>query len=131
MAPATQTSAFPNLGGHSFMRLTTFRKSGEPVPTPVWFAESDGRLYVTTLSNSGKVKRLSHTSRVVVEPCTAKGSVLGPSSAGSARILSPSEAEAADAALTRKYGFQKRAFDLSQSFRRAPRVYLEILPAAR
>jgi uncharacterized protein len=56
--------AFAALRGQSFMRLTTYRKSGEPVATPVWFAEEGEKLYVTTDRISGKVKRLRHATRV-------------------------------------------------------------------
>ena len=40
-----------------YMRLATFRRSGAEVATPVWFAAADGRLYVFTAEQSGKVKR--------------------------------------------------------------------------
>jgi hypothetical protein len=52
---------FANLEGQQYMSLVTFRPSGEPVPTPVWFAREGDVLYVTTLKRSGKVKRLRET----------------------------------------------------------------------
>ena len=49
--------------------LTTFRKVGTPVPTPVWIVElDDGRVGFSTSSGSGKVKRLAHTTRVTLQP---------------------------------------------------------------
>jgi uncharacterized protein len=59
-----QSNPFPNLHGHQFMSVTTFRKSGQPVPTPVWFAQVEDKLYVMTQANAGKVKRIGHTARV-------------------------------------------------------------------
>jgi len=50
------------------LSLATFRKSGAEVATPVWFAASDGNLYVFTAGDSGKVKRLRHTARARVAP---------------------------------------------------------------
>jgi PPOX class probable F420-dependent enzyme len=44
--------------------LVTFRRSGEPVPTPVWFGLHEGRVYVESLADAGKVKRLRHDQRV-------------------------------------------------------------------
>jgi uncharacterized protein len=61
---------FDVLRGHDCVRLTTFRRSGEPVHTPVWFARLDGYLYVTTDPESGKMKRIRNNERVVLTPCT-------------------------------------------------------------
>ena len=124
----TQNSmgAFANLQGHQFMKLTTFRKTGVAVPTPVWFAQEGDRLYVTTQPDAGKIKRIRHTARVLVEPCTVRGDSLGPSVEARARELDAREGEQANRALTRKYGIQKRLFDLFGMFSRAQRTYLEI-----
>ena len=67
--PGTADS-FEALIGEEFALLVTFRRSGEPVPTPVWFGMHDGRLYVESLADAGKVKRLGHDRRVRVAPCT-------------------------------------------------------------
>ena len=56
-------SAADELGRHRYMSLATFRKSGAQVATPVWFAPADGKLYVFTAGDSGKVKRLRGSSR--------------------------------------------------------------------
>jgi PPOX class probable F420-dependent enzyme len=64
------------LADETYVSLTTFRRSGEPVATPVWVVPvSDGRLGVWTASESGKVKRLRHDPRVSVQPCNARGQV--------------------------------------------------------
>ena len=62
---------------HRYMSLATFRSSGAEVATPVWFAAADGRLYAFTAEQSGKVKRLRHSSRVRVAPSDARGRVRG------------------------------------------------------
>ena len=55
-------AAFDALRGYQCMKLTSFRRSGPPVATTVWFAEVDGRLYVTTAVRSGKVTRAPHAA---------------------------------------------------------------------
>src|SRR5712691_11622884 len=61
------------LDQHRYMTLSTFRRSGAEVATPVWFAAAGGRLYVFTAGDSGKVKRLRHSSRARVAPSDARG----------------------------------------------------------
>ena len=39
-------SGFGHLRGHKYCLLVTYKRSGEPVPTPVWFGLADGKLYV-------------------------------------------------------------------------------------
>jgi len=64
------------LSDETYVSLTTYRRSGAAVPTPVWAVPvSDGRLGVWTASESGKVKRLRHDPRVTVSPCNARGQV--------------------------------------------------------
>jgi hypothetical protein len=104
--------AFSVLQGHYYMNLTTFRKNGAAVPTPVWFAEENGKLYVVTGRNLGKVKRIRNNPRVLVEPCDRKGNTLGPYVEAEARILPDEESQRADELLTRKYSWQKRLFEL-------------------
>jgi PPOX class probable F420-dependent enzyme len=68
-------SAFAALGDEWFLSLTTFRKSGERVSTPVWIARDGDALIVTTPQASGKVKRLRNSPRVEVRPCNRMGRV--------------------------------------------------------
>lgn len=81
--------------------LVTFRRSGEPVPTPVWFGLHDGRLYVESLAEAGKVKRLGHDWRVRVAPSTVRGKPTSAFANGTGRILGASEETDAESALDR------------------------------
>lgn len=120
---------FEGLRGHKYMSLTTYRQTGKPVATPVWFAQEGDRLYVTTLATSGKVKRLRNNSQVEVAPCDVRGALLGGAVKGAATILNDAaDAARANRALNRKYGITKRLFDLAMRLRRAPITYLEITP---
>jgi hypothetical protein len=127
----TSVPAFANLEGHTYMNLTTFRKSGAAVPTPVWFAQADNRLYVVTDMRTGKVKRLRNSPRVEVAPCTARGELLGPAAAGSGRILGEEESTVARVLLDRKYGMLRAMHHITLMLTGRVRstVYLEIVPA--
>jgi PPOX class probable F420-dependent enzyme len=54
----------PEISGQRYISLATFRKTGIPVYTPVWFGEGNGRLYVMTNGKSGKSKRLRNNPEV-------------------------------------------------------------------
>lgn len=127
----TSVHTFSILDGQQYMSLTTYRKNGQAVPTPVWFARVGDVLVITTQSTSGKVKRIGHTPRVTMAPCKMNGELLGSDSVeGTARLLNATESKAANEALTRKYGLMKRLFDVMGLLSRSAgtRVFLEIRP---
>ena len=68
----------PAIAGQKYISLTTFRKNGVGVSTPVWFGEDGDKLYVMTRSDMGKAKRIRNNPRVRVAPCTIRGKVTGP-----------------------------------------------------
>ncbi len=56
--PEAVPSAIPSeIRGQKYISLTTFRKNGVGVATPVWFGEEGDKLYVMTRSDMGKTKR--------------------------------------------------------------------------
>ncbi len=111
------------------MSLSTFRRSGAEVKTPVWFAAADGKLYVFTAADSSKVKRLRHSSRARVAPSDARGRVRGAGRDAIARIVTEAPSiERAHAALRAKYGWQMWLTDLFSRLagRIQRRAWLEI-----
>ena len=90
----------------TYVSLTTFRRTGVPVPTPVWAAPDAETLVVWTRTDSGKVKRLRHTSKVTVAPCDIRGRVDGPAVDGVAAFVAHTEWRSALAALRRAYGLK-------------------------
>jgi PPOX class probable F420-dependent enzyme len=93
---------------HPYINLTTFRKNGQEVPTPVWFAEIDGRLYVFTGAQTGKAKRIRANGRARVAPSDARGKPLGNFIPMRARFVQDEDLlRRADALYKRKYGFQR------------------------
>jgi len=91
------------LQGQKYISLATFRRNGQEVRTPVWFAEQAGKLYVMTRNDSGKFKRIRNRPQVRLAPCTMRGKVTGAWIDGQARILDPAEEVVARQALARKY----------------------------
>ncbi|SOE02886.1 PPOX class F420-dependent oxidoreductase [Blastococcus haudaquaticus] len=89
-----------------YVSLTTFRRTGVPVATPVWAAPDGDSLVVWTRADSGKVKRLRHTSRVTVAPSDIRGRVQGPAVDGTAELLPTAAHAQARAALRRAYGLK-------------------------
>jgi len=96
-----------------YISLATYRLNGAEVATPVWFAAADGRLYVFTAEQLGKVKRLRNSQRARVAPSDARGRVRGEWREATARILSePSAIGRTQAAFQAKYGWQMRLTNL-------------------
>ena len=89
--------------GQKYISLTTFRKTGQGVATPVWFGEEAGKLYVMTRSDMGKTKRIRNHPQVRVAPCTMRGTVTGAESGATARILPGEEHARARQTINRKY----------------------------
>ena len=128
VANQTQTP-FETLRGHQYINLTTFRKTGQPVSTPVWFAQDGARLFVTTQGQSGKVKRIRNNGCVQVAPSDVRGKPLGPDQPARARLLPATESDRAHKLLLKKYGWQARLFMALGRLRGVKdRVYLEITP---
>jgi PPOX class probable F420-dependent enzyme len=85
----TSPSAFTAIGDEHFVSLTTFRKSGVAVSTPVWIAREGDDLLVTTPA-------MRNSPRVEMRPCDRMGKVRegAPVVAGNAVIESGDEVTA-------------------------------------
>ncbi|MFI9492194.1 MULTISPECIES: PPOX class F420-dependent oxidoreductase [Streptomyces] len=88
-----------------YVSLTTYRKDGTPVATPVWSAADGDVLYIWTRSDSWKVKRLRDDSRVRVTVCDVRGRIAegAPSAEGTARLLDAAGTAAVRKLLARRY----------------------------
>src|SRR6478672_8660950 len=86
-----------------YLSLTSFKRDGTGVPTPVWFASDDSHLLVETDADSYKVKRIRRDPHVRVALCDARGRRHGESVEADARILSEDERERVERLLTQKY----------------------------
>jgi PPOX class probable F420-dependent enzyme len=110
--------------------LITYRRDGTPVPTPVWAAEADSRLYVRTERKAGKAKRLRNDPRLLVAPCTVRGAPLGAPLEATARMLPPEDEPLAERVLAARYGFGRAIFEWAMDVLRVDMGYLEITPGA-
>ena len=88
-----------------YVSLTTYRKNGTPVATPVWHVPHGAELWIVTEANSGKVKRIRNNPRVRVAPCSVRGTVApnAPSVTGTARLLDDDGTALARKRLARRY----------------------------
>ena len=120
----------PDLANHKYLCLESYRKTGVPVRTPVWFAEDDGRLYIYSLAEAGKVKRIRNNPRVRIAPCDARGRVLGEWVDATAKIEDPAGENLGMKLLNKKYGLLKRIGDVfSAGLMGRKRAVISIIPS--
>ena len=128
---------FETFAKHKYLNVETFKKSGEGVKTPVWFAadpsvsldSSTAKLFVYSIGVSGKVKRIRNNPRVRIAPCNASGKLLGDWVEARAEIVTGAEAEKGMQLLNKKYVPWKQMLDFFASFRRRERTVFVIRPA--
>ena len=117
------------IAAHKRTLLTTFRRSGIAVSTPVWAAEANGCFYVRSERTAGKVKRLRSDPRVLIAPCTVRGKPLGAPLEATASVVSAEREPVAEQALVRRYGLGRALFEWTFDRLRIDMCYLEIVPA--
>ena len=99
------------ISDEKYMLLTTFRRDGTAVSSPVWVVALDGgKVGFYTSSGSGKAKRLAHTARVTVQPSDARGRVKGGTQPvdATAQLVTGPELEAIRAKVVAKYGIMTK-----------------------
>lgn len=120
-----------------YLNLETFKKSGEGVKTPLWFAAdpaedlagNKARLYIYTIGNTGKVKRIRNNRQVKIAPCTIRGEVLGEWTSAVVDILSGEDSRRAMRLLNKKYFPLRQILGLFAVFSRRERIVMAIRPA--
>jgi PPOX class probable F420-dependent enzyme len=130
-------TGFASFEGHKYLSLETFRKSGEGVRTPIWFAAEPStnlaspaaKLYLYTVGNSGKIKRIRNNPRVRIAPCDMRGKLLGEWVDARAEIVTGAEAAHGMSLLNKKYMPWKQILGFFAMFRRQERAVLAIHPA--
>jgi PPOX class probable F420-dependent enzyme len=118
--------ALSQFANEKYLNLETYRRDGTPVLTPVWFAEENGILYIYSLANAGKVKRIRNNVRVRVAPCDMRGKLKGDWVQGRARILAAREAAHGHMLLDKKYGLMKKAGNLFSKLMSRDRLVIAI-----
>lgn len=93
-----------SLGAGKYLSLTTFKKDGTPVATPVWLVRDGDSLRIITEVGSGKAKRLRNSSRVLVAPCDMRGTLKGDQVEGTAVLQDAAESATTAALVRSRYG---------------------------
>jgi hypothetical protein len=112
--------------GQKYLSLESYRRSGEGVATPVWFAQVGSRFYIYTLEDAFKVKRIRNNPRVRIAPCDIRGRISGQWVPASARVVAGEEDSNGHALLDRKYGWAKKIGNLFRRFRKRKRVVIAV-----
>src|SRR3989441_7512589 len=128
---------FAAFSGKKYLNLETFKKNGDGVKTPVWFAadptasidSSGAKIYTYTIGVSGKVKRVRNNPRVKIAPCDMRGRVLGEWVEARAEIISGEEAAHGMELLNKKYFPWKQLLGVFASLSRRERIVFAIRPA--
>jgi uncharacterized protein len=128
---------FAALAGQKYLNLETFKKNGDGVKTPVWFAaelsakldSNEAKLYVYTIGATGKMKRIRNNPRVSVAPCDMRGRVKAAWVPARAEILTGAEAEHGMNLLNKKYAPWKQLLDFFAKFRKRERTVFVLRPA--
>lgn len=107
---------FDQLSRQQYLNIETFRKSGLGVKTPVWFVQDGDTIFVRTVANSGKVKRIRRNEQVNIAPCKVDGTLLGDWSPATAReVVDGATGKKVDHLLDKKYGLMKKMFALTSA----------------
>lgn len=113
-----------------YVSLTTYRKDGTAVATPVWQATSDGLMYIVSDADAWKVRRIRRDSRVRVTVCDFRGRIAdgAPSAEGTAQILDEEGTRTARAIVARKFLMSRAGNWLAKTFRipKAPVIGISV-----
>jgi len=110
-----------------YLNLETYRKSGVGVKTPVWFVQDGETIFVRTIANSGKVKRIHNNGQVNIAPCKMEGTLLGDWIPATAREVTDSSIDQkVNRLLDRKYGLMKKMFALTSALQGRKYTVLEV-----
>jgi PPOX class probable F420-dependent enzyme len=111
-------SSIERLAAGKYLLVTTFRRDGRTVPTPVWVVRDGDALGVWTVAGSGKVKRIRNRGDVLLSVCDARGNPSGEQVPGRAEIVGTQDADRYRTLLARKYGLPARLGLLGSRLRR-------------
>ena len=117
------------LHDHEYCLVVSYRRNGQPIATPVWFAIDGDRLVFESDADSLKLKRIGRNPQVRVAPCSSRGRPLAPPAKATARVLDADQEAAAERALADKYGWSRRLTSLIRPTPPAGLTYVEVTAA--
>ncbi|GAA2034639.1 PPOX class F420-dependent oxidoreductase [Polymorphospora rubra] len=107
-----------SLGNEKYVLLTTFRRDGRAVPTPVWAVRDGDSLAVWTVADSGKVKRIRRSGEATVAACDVRGKPHSAAVSARASLIDPASTERVRGLLRKKYGIFGQLVMLGSRIRR-------------
>ena len=115
------------LAQQPYLNIETFRKNSVGVKTPVWFVQDGETIYIRTVADSGKVKRINHNEQVNIAPCKMDGALLGNWLPAAAREVKDDVIDQkVDTLLDQKYGEAKKKIDGEAAFQGRKYTILEV-----
>jgi uncharacterized protein len=120
---------FEGMRGAHYCLFVTFKRSGDPVPTPVLFGLEDGKVYLRTEPDVAKVRRIKSDPHVRVGPCNWRAKPKGPMAEGTARVLPSEENDRAYGVLQRNYTAGQRLYESTIDRLAVELVYVEVSPS--
>lgn len=119
------------LGAGKYLLVTSYRKNGTPVPSPVWVVEDGAALGVWTAADSWKVKRIRNRADVLIGPCDLRGNPTGEPTPATAEICDAETTARYRTLIARKYGLVGRLTLFGSRLRRgvSGTVGIRISPA--
>jgi uncharacterized protein len=70
-----------------YLSVTSFKRDGTGVATPLWFVSDGGRLFALTDAHSAKVARIRRNPQVLIAPCRVSGKLRGEPVPAHAEVL--------------------------------------------
>ncbi|MGV1035947.1 MAG: PPOX class F420-dependent oxidoreductase [Candidatus Nanopelagicales bacterium] len=110
-------SELDRLSDGKYISISTTRKNGEKVATPVWVTREGDALYVMTGAESGKVKRIRNNPHVELAPCDARGRLKGDVVAATVAILDADGTEEVRARVSRRFGLMYKVMAVMERVR--------------
>ena len=109
-----------------YLSLESYRKNGDAIRTPVWFAEANNSIYIYTLTKTAKVKRVRNNPQVRIAQCDFRGNLKGDWIDAKATIVEGKEDAFGHSILRKKYTWQKAFGDLMSHILKRQRTVIRL-----
>ena len=110
-----------------YINIQTYKKTGHPISTPVWFIIKDNKIFFRTSHNSGKIKRIRNNNNVKFALCDIRGKIKGEWYEGIAKIENDSD-NSILFQINKKYGLSSRLMKIFYKIKKIDIVILSIEP---
>ena len=110
-----------------YINIQTYKKTGQPLSTPVWFIIKDNKIFFRTSHNSGKIKRIRNNNNVKFALCDIRGKIKGEWYEGIAKIENDSD-NSILFQINKKYGLSSRLMKIFYKIKKIDIVILSIEP---